>query len=174
MSSSATSNAPSRSACLLQKTDPSARGCVRTWGCICSLGDGWPCPFHALRVHCAYLDSLLGTDLSCQTPIFPTRLGKIPSKVGVVKASNNVAAALGLELRDSLGRQRFTGHSLRVIGAQFLTGYLELSEIQLLGRWSSQVVERYVREAPLSVLTSSFLSSASSCSIPARAQMLEP
>ena len=46
--------------------------------------------------------------------------------------------------------ERVTGHSLRVTGAQGLArrGW-DLWSIQLLGRWGSEVVKTYVRDAPL-------------------------
>ena len=48
------------------------------------------------------------------------------------------------------GSERVSGHSLRVTGAQGLArlGW-DLWAIQLQGRWHSDVVKRYVREAHL-------------------------
>ena len=47
----------------------------------------------------------------------------------------------------------YTGHSLRVTGAQGLTvrGW-HLWTIQLLGRWGSEAIKTYVREAPLEAM----------------------
>ena len=47
-----------------------------------------------------------------------------------------------------------TGHSLRVTGAQFLASLgLEVALIQILGRWDSSMVLRYVADAPANAIT---------------------
>lgn len=47
---------------------------------------------------------------------------------------------------------RFSGHTLRIAGAQFLASHnVPLHTILLLGRWASRAVERYVQEAALHV-----------------------
>ena len=49
------------------------------------------------------------------------------------------------------------GHSLRVGGAQhFAAKGLEVSLVQLLGRWGSSSVLRYVAESPLEKLTGKY------------------
>jgi hypothetical protein len=46
--------------------------------------------------------------------------------------------------------QVFGGHVARVSGAQFLAAAgVPVATIQLLGRWSSNAIERYVQKAPL-------------------------
>ena len=47
-------------------------------------------------------------------------------------------------------RPRFSQHTCRVSGAQFLTrlGY-SLEAVQLIGRWGSDAIKRYIQEAPL-------------------------
>ena len=66
--------------------------------------------------------------------------------------------------------ERVSGHSLRVTGAQGLTlrGW-HLWRVQLHGRWGSETVKRYIREAPLSapLPCSSASTSSSSCSLTA-------
>ena len=54
------------------------------------------------------------------------------------------------------GAEKIGGHSLRVTGAQELAmlGY-HLWYIQLFGRWGSEVVRKYLREAPLDAPSSS-------------------
>ena len=50
-----------------------------------------------------------------------------------------------------MGHGRVTGHSLWVAGAQALTALgLELYAVQLLGRWGSSAVARYVRDSTVS------------------------
>ena len=47
------------------------------------------------------------------------------------------------------GLQRWTGHSLRVTGAQGLAAAgVDTWAIQLIGRWGSEAVLGYIREAP--------------------------
>ena len=50
------------------------------------------------------------------------------------------------------GRQihRFSEHVCRVSGAQFLTriGY-GLESVQLIGRWGSEAIKRYIQDSPL-------------------------
>ena len=68
-----------------------------------------------------------------------------------------IAAALGDEVRDQAGQRRFTGHTFRVQGAQFLASMgLELFKIQLLARWASPIIMRYAATAPLRAITGDF------------------
>ena len=68
----------------------------------------------------------------------------------IVKA----AELLGVPAKDGHGRERISGHTLRVTGAQGLAmAGLELWAIQLLGRWGSQSVTRYVRDAHLETVS---------------------
>ena len=65
------------------------------------------------------------------------------------------ACGVQTSITDDAGRtmEKFGGHCLRVAGAQFLAAAgIQLSLIQLLGRWSSSAVERYVQSAPLSIV----------------------
>ena len=82
-------------------------------------------------------------------PLFPTSDGRICSKESV--AATIVAAGLKLGVRDLPDDSaKLTGHSLRVTGAQGLAALgLDLWAIQLLGRWGSERVKTYVREAQL-------------------------
>lgn len=47
-------------------------------------------------------------------------------------------------------RPRFSQHTCRVSGGQFLTrlGY-SLEAVQLIGRWGSDAIKHYIQEAPL-------------------------
>ena len=52
------------------------------------------------------------------------------------------------------GVPRWTGHTLRVTGAQGLAlAGLDTWAIQLLGRWGSEAVRSYIRQAPLAAST---------------------
>ena len=58
---------------------------------------------------------------------------------------------MGLEIASADGSERITGHSLRVTGARGLaTLGVDTYAIQLLGRWGSGVVLRYVKAAAVS------------------------
>lgn len=65
---------------------------------------------------------------------------------------------------------------MRVTGAQYLARIgVELHKIQLLGRWDSDIILRYVREAPLAAITQDVraLVSAGSCANALDVQGLE-
>ena len=66
-------------------------------------------------------------------------------KAAVVALITAVATALNLPTEEVAGRTLFGGHSLRVTGAQHLAAHgFPLLLIQLLARWSSEVILRYV------------------------------
>jgi len=74
----------------------------------------------------------------------------------VMHAVRAVAATAGTRtthtLPDGTAKQRFCGHVMRVAGAQaFARADIPLNIIQLIGRWGSKAVERYVQDAPLAV-----------------------
>ena len=61
-------------------------------------------------------------------------------------------AGVPLQRPDESGQQldRFQGHCARVSGAQWLVSLgLQLSLVQILGRWTSYAIQRYVQQAPL-------------------------
>ena len=75
----------------------------------------------------------------------------------VVAGLEHVATALGEPLLDAHGVRRFGGHRLRVTGARTLAALgVSLALIQLMARWSSDVVLRYVAEAPLATMTAAY------------------
>jgi len=78
-------------------------------------------------------------------------------KRAVVAHIEFIALRLGLDIEGPAGERLFGGHSLRVTGAQWMAGLgIPLATIQLIARWSSDVVTRYVGEAPLKDLTSTY------------------
>ena len=65
-----------------------------------------------------------------------------------------IVASVGFQTVAPNGDALYTGHCLRVGGAQFLAAAgLPLETIMLLGRWASEVVRRYIAEAPLKAAT---------------------
>ena len=149
------SPAPLRVTWLLpaSKTDTAAAGVSRTHGCVCQGGEAPLCPVHVML----QLLAALPHRGRVPGPLFPTRSGKDPTPEAIRDAIRTAAAAAGEPLTapsPSGGtRQRFGEHALRVSGAQMFARWgLALYEIQLLGRWGSDAVERYVQEAPLTRL----------------------
>ena len=66
-----------------------------------------------------------------------------------------MTSQLRIPLKDSLGREAFRGHSLRVSGARHMAQLgIPTPIVALLARWSSSVVLRYISDAPLASLTS--------------------
>ena len=117
-----------------------------------------PCPYHAVLDQRALLRELFGlrADLS-ELPFFPTAGGGFTEKRHVVHSIEYVAGLVGEPLVDSQGVRRFGGHSLRVTGARSLAGMgIDLMLIQLMARWSSNVVLRYVSEAPLQRMSDTY------------------
>ena len=131
-----------------------------TWGCVClelrrNVSRNAHCAFHALEEQLTSLEVSFG----CRggVPLFPTIHGTTVSKESVVATFEAAAAKCGIPLMDAYGHRLFGGHSLRVSGAQWMAtrGLLFIS-IQLMARWSSDVISRYVGEAPLSRVTEEY------------------
>ena len=99
-------------------------------------------------------------------PLFPDAAGGVIEKHRVVESFEAVARRLGLATTDSQGNRAFGGHSLRVTGARWLASRgMPLSVIQLIARWDSNIVARYVGEAPLETVTSLYRSSVAGASL---------
>jgi hypothetical protein len=141
------------------KTDVMALGTVRSWGCVCTSGKAVPCPVHAVIAQLALLESRFGLARIREgaLPLFPSATGGFVEKRHVVSSIEHVAAALLEPLVDERGVRRYGGHSLRVTGARTLAALgVDLVRIQLMARWSSDVVLRYVAEAPLATMTAAY------------------
>lgn len=142
----------------VSKTDPTAVGCSRMWGCTCQCtaiaGD---CVYHAAVAHKAIVLEVLGIAdgavLAQALPLFPNSAGETVSKAAVVATIEAVAARLGESLTDGAGSRRFGGHSMRVSGAQWL-GLLGFSveHVKTFGRWASDTVVRYLGDSHISDL----------------------
>ena len=102
-----------------------------------------------------------GGDEFSNKVIFHNSKGKVVSKKLMIKSMRKVLEKIS-ESNDgappsSTAKQEVTGHSLRRSGSQWLAWLgVELSLIQLLGRWGSSVILRYVSEAPLERITERF------------------
>ena len=149
----------------VSKTDPTARGCLRTWGCVCLDSDASGaltlCPFHAAAAHLALLRATFGLPdgtLPAALPLFPNRHGDWCAKAGFVGTVRCLALKLGLSTSDSLGRDVVGEHAWRVSGSRYLASLdVPIPIIKLLARWGSDAVMRYIADAPLSALTQVYL-----------------
>ena len=136
----------------LHKTDSYGRLTTRSLRCCCRIRRSTLCPWHAAERHLVRVSlhrHLRGGD---QFPLFPTEEGRTPSKYLVINAFRKLISELGIPIDriDPQGRSvaRFGGHVMRVPGAQMLaSGGIHIQLVQLLGRWSSQAIERYVQES---------------------------
>ena len=142
----------------VSKTDVKAVGKVRRWECVCGGLLNMPCPFHAVTDQFVVLKAFFGSDCDLsEMPFFPCKDGSFVEKRHVVSSIEHVAELLGEPLFDDRGVRRFGGHSLRVSGARTLAGMgIDLVLIQLMARWSSDVVLRYVADAPLTKISAAY------------------
>ena len=151
----------------VSKVDTQAKGVARTHGCGCGSEHQLSkiCPYHTLTRH--YSDTLefyrikfrcpegvRSNEYFKKLPLFPDSQAKFLSKNMVIEAIRSTARNCGTEMtqrrEDGSDRQLIGGHALRVAGAQFMARHgIELYMIQLMGRWGSKAVERYVQQAPL-------------------------
>ena len=91
---------------------------------------------------------------SVPLPLFPDTRANTSSKQGVVRLIEYSARLLGLDTHSPQGTRLFGGHSLRVSGAQWLArSGVPLALIQLMARWSSNVISRYLAEVPLETIS---------------------
>ena len=114
-----------------------------------------PCAYCAIVEQISFLDSR-GWDHP-STPLFPTEFGGTVTKEAMVSTIEAVAARVGLPIKDAGGYRLWGGHSLRVTGPQWLASQgISVANIQLLARWNSDIVLRYVPEVPLARLTEEY------------------
>ena len=126
----------------------------RTLRCPCRARLHPLCPVHAALRHMRRLRALGAHAVAADRHVFPGRTGGRITKKGAVEAFRLVLQAAGLQTVTTAGNGKpkpvFGGHVARVSGAQFLAAAgVQVATIQLMGRWSSSAVERYVQTAPL-------------------------
>jgi hypothetical protein len=114
------------------------------------------CPFHALIAQRDAVAKMLEIELSdlAGFPVFPDSNGQICDKAAVVATFRAVAELLGFSAEEILDVK---GHVCRVSGAQHLAmlGF-DIVLIQLMARWASEIVLRYIAEAPLGAITDTY------------------
>jgi len=136
----------------VSKKDPRAIGCERSWHCLCRDGDGRrrDCPYHAAVSQLDILGKMFGADRLQSLPLFPDKHGKVANKATVILALEATVRGYREPTVSASGSRLFGGHSFRVTGAQKLAAAgIEIIKIMVLARWSSEVVLRYVKDAPL-------------------------
>ena len=158
----------------VSKTDPQAVGCLRTWGCVCR-----PemmevlCPYHAALSLKEELARRFGDhdgNLPEGMPLFPSAGGGWCTKKGFVSTIKVMAERLNLPVLDLMNRSTLGEHVWRVTGARHLASVdVPLPVIKLLARWGSDVIDRYVAEAPLAALTRVYVDRVQAADAAARA-----
>ncbi len=119
------------------KTDWRAKGLTRRHGCAC------PSPLCPVRAAKVLLAAAMGLEGN-HTPLVRGLDGRGASKKHVEREIKAFARHLGATAG------QFTGHSLRVTGAQRLAmaGVSE-DKIRVFGRWAGQIMLHYVRDSLL-------------------------
>ena len=136
------------------KSDPRALGVARTQACIC--GAGRPradCPVHALWdqllvLKRRYPDRHRRGAPTASLPLFPAEAGGAITKAACTACILEAAKRTHQPTSNADGTLRVSGHSLRASGAQHLSRLgTDLLSVQLLGRWGSNALLSYIREA---------------------------
>ena len=138
----------------IHKTDQVGSMTTRTLQCACRVRIHALCPFHAAERHLPRVAAQPAFLSPSDHPLVPDVEGHTMSKSDMIEMFRRVIAASGeaTERPDESGDpvRRFGGHVFRVSGAQFLSRQLiPTSTIQLLGRWTSNAIDRYLQAAPL-------------------------
>ena len=144
----------------ISKSDPTASGCIRKWGCICGGNADLACPFHAAQSLMRELHNRFGLEgrLPPELPLFPTAQGGWCTRTGFVATVDSIAQKLGLPLTDEHGRRAYGEHVWRVTGARHLLSMeIPVATIMRVARWGSAVVLRYLGDAPLLALTETYI-----------------
>ena len=138
----------------IHKTDTYGSLCERRLKCSCAVKQHGLCVWHAAERHLIRLG--LRTDLpsSVRTPLFPTSSGQTASKYHFIMMMRRVISSTGTATMRSdpqgVMKERFSGHTLRVTGAQLMASCgVPVQLVQLLGRWASAAIQRYIQESPL-------------------------
>ena len=145
----------------ISKTDPQAIGCCRSWGCVCNGLLHRACPAHSALAILDELKKRFGRadgSLPPGLPLFPDAAGNWCSRAGFVASVAVIADRIAAPTVDSLGRTLLGEHVWRVGGSRHLASLdVPTPILMLLARWDTNVVLRYIADAPLSALTRIYL-----------------
>ena len=153
------------------KTDPQGTGCRRSWGCVCRAShpqeDGpQACPYHAAVAIQYELTRRFGDRngaLPAGLPLFPDANGDWCTRGGFVRTIAHMADLLRVTTIDEQDRSKIGEHVWRVSGSRMLAyANVTVPVIMLMARWGSDVILRYVEDAPLRNITSDYVRGASS------------
>ena len=137
------------------KTDVTAQGVARVHRCVCGQKPLPGCPVHAawdqlLDLQRIFPERFTRDKPEASLPFFPDEAGRHVVKAAAQDTIIAAANKLQVPITSPDGAERVSGHSLRATGAQGLARRgLDLHSIQLLGRWGSEAVRGYVRDAEL-------------------------
>lgn len=138
------------------KTDCRAVGVGRVHGCCCASPEPNDriryCPYHAVSRHRERILRMFPDAKRAPEsfPFFPCQKGKRMVKCAFQATVETTASLLGLQTVGPRGENLYTGHVCRRTGAEtFTAAGIEVSVIQIFGRWGSDTVLRYCKEAPL-------------------------
>jgi hypothetical protein len=138
------------------KADQEGRGVVRSHGCACNripspsfsahnYDVSRICPYHLMKAHLLAIEKA-----DPMSPLFPSQSLQFLTKdesVQLIRGAVTEIFGPSIELERI---ERLGGHSLRVSGAQAMArSGIDVVVIQLMGRWGSSTVLRYIQEAPL-------------------------
>jgi hypothetical protein len=121
-----------------------------------------PCPYcaawhikDALLQHFAVVtDADPYGSLPVDLPLFPTSNGSRVDRQGFVDSVEIMATRLNRPVADEHGRSLFGEHVWRITGSRHLAGLdVPTPVVMLLARWGSNVILRYIADAPLIALT---------------------
>eukprot|EP00435_Cladocopium_sp_Y103_P047536 s110_g14.t1 len=130
----------------VQKNDTAGSLTLRTLRCACRIRLHPLCPVHAAQRHINRVRAHSAFQSQAEFPLIPNETGQVSSKHFMIQFFR----PLTRPNHEGAETERFAGHVCRVSGAQWLSRLgMPLNQIQLLGRWSSTAVERYVQLAPL-------------------------
>ena len=140
----------------VQKCDTRGLLCCRTLRCACRISRQTLCPYHSMKRHMARLSARGPTAMSPRAPLFPGPNGGVLTKEQFVTAARAALQACGVTTTreyEAVQMERFTGHIARISGAQWLHNIgVPMQMLQVLGRWASLTILRYLQSAPLQVL----------------------
>ena len=137
----------------IQKNDTTGMCVSRGHNCVCERNRTNPiCPHCAMIRHEKRVRTLFPR--SDTVPFIPEPDGSHPAKQTIIDIFRRAIEYTGTQLQrpgpDGRGIHRFSEHVCRVSGAQFLTrlGY-NIDAVQLIGRWGSDAIKRYIQDSPL-------------------------
>ena len=141
----------------VQKNDTSGACVTRPHRCCCDTTFEPLCPYHAALRHLDRLDKAFPEQDHPRTdlPLCPNADGAHLSDKDIIDIMHCVIQLTNTALTRpgpaDKPLQRFGKHVLRVSGSQLMArAGIELFIIQLIGRWGSMAIARYVQEAHLS------------------------